>query len=73
MVSSRRSYAGTVATAAHEWVHHYLSFYPLGLSYFRSPDLRTMNETVADIAADEVPPRVLERFGDPPSGPATRW
>ena len=68
VVSSRRSYAGTVATAAHEWVHHYLSFYPLGLSYFRSQDLRTMNETVADIAADEVAERVLERFGDPTVG-----
>lgn len=68
VVSSRRSYAGTVATSAHEWVHHYLSFYPLGLSYFRSQDLRTMNETVADIAADEVAARVLERFGDPTVG-----
>ena len=68
VVSSRRSYAGTVATAAHEWVHHYLSFYPLGLSYFRSQDLRTMNETVADIAGDEVAARVLERFGDPTVG-----
>lgn len=65
VVSSRRSYAGTVATAAHEWVHHYLSFYPLGLSYFRSQELRTMNETVADIVGDEVARRVLERFGDP--------
>ncbi len=65
VVSADRSYAGTVATVAHEWVHHYLTFYPLGLSYFRSQELRTINETVADIVGDEVAALVLERFGDP--------
>jgi hypothetical protein len=65
VVSASRSYADTVGTAAHEWVHHYLAFYPLGLSYFRSQELRTLNETVADVVGDEVAARVLERFGDP--------
>jgi hypothetical protein len=65
VVSASRSYAGTVGTAAHEWVHHYLAFYPLGASYFRSQELRTLNETVADVVGDEVAARVLERFGDP--------
>ena len=49
-----RFVAATVGTAAHEWVHHYLAFYPLGASYFRSQDLRTLNETVADVVGDEV-------------------
>lgn len=65
VVSAGRTYAGTVGTAAHEWVHHYLAFYPLGVSYFRSQELRTINETVADIVGDEVAVRVLDRFGDP--------
>ena len=65
IVSDRSSYAGVLRTSAHEWVHHYLSFYPLGFSYFRDSDLRTINETVADIIGDEVASIVLERWGDP--------
>ncbi len=68
VVNSQRGYAATVATAAHEWVHHYLAFYPLGLSYFRSQEVRTINETVADIAGDEIAALVIERFGDPTIG-----
>lgn len=40
--------------AAHEWVHHYLAFHPLGIRYGLSENLRTLNETVADIAGDEL-------------------
>ena len=40
--------------AAHEWVHHYLAFHPLGLRYGLSEELRALNETVADIAGDEL-------------------
>ena len=65
IVSDSRSYASTVSAAAHEWVHHYLSFYRLGLSYFVSDDLKTINETVASIAGDEIAAAVLDRFGDP--------
>ncbi len=65
VVREGRSYTSTVATAAHEWVHHYLTFYELGLRYNGSSDLRTINETVADIAGDEIAAIVIERFGDP--------
>jgi len=65
VVREGRSYAGTVSTAAHEWVHHYLSFYELGFRYNDSSDLRTINETVADIVGDEIAEIVIERFGDP--------
>jgi len=65
IVSDRSSYGGVLRTASHEWVHHYLSFYPLGFNYFASGDLRTINETVADIVGDEVAAVVLERWGDP--------
>ena len=68
-VSSRRSYAGTLETAAHEWVHHYLAFYPLGYG-IPAGDRLVINETVADLAGDEVALLALERFGDPTSAPA---
>lgn len=60
-----RSYRGAVATAAHEWVHHYLVFYPLGRAYFADDDARTINETVASLVGWELRDAALERFGDP--------
>ncbi len=54
MVRDSRSYGSSINTIVHEWVHHYLFFFPLGWAFFRSNDLRTINETVADIVADEI-------------------
>jgi len=62
VVSNRDSYVETVETVAHEWVHHYLSIYPLGRDYFRSDDVRTINETVADLVGSEVARLVLTRW-----------
>jgi len=53
-VVSSRDYLRTLQIMAHEWTHHYLGFYPLGLSYARGPEMRTINETVADIVGDEL-------------------
>ena len=50
-------YAGldfALEVAAHEWVHHWLWFRPLGRRYFQGGDLTTMNETVANIAGREI-------------------
>ncbi len=47
---------------AHEWIHNFLSLRPLGLNYFSSPELRTMNETAAALAGKEVGHAVVERF-----------
>jgi len=71
VVASGRSYRGTLETSAHEWVHHYLIFYPLGRGFYRSSDLQTINETVADVVGDELSVLILERWGDPTAAPAT--
>jgi hypothetical protein len=39
---------------AHEWTHNYLTLRPLGLNYYTSGQLRTMNETTANIVGHEV-------------------
>lgn len=65
IVTDTRSYRGTLETVAHEWVHHYLTFYPLGVRYFTSRDAEAINETVADIVGDEVAKMVIDRYGDP--------
>jgi hypothetical protein len=48
------SYEATMETAAHEWMHQYLFFAPLGRDYYRGGDLVTLNETVANIAGAEL-------------------
>ena len=39
---------------AHEWMHHYLYFAPLGRAYFESAELTTLNETVANMVGREL-------------------
>ncbi|MBW7885753.1 MAG: hypothetical protein H3C34_24605, partial [Caldilineaceae bacterium] len=51
-----------LTTVAHEWVHNYLSLFPLGLNYSTSADLTILNETVADIVGDEIGLRALRSF-----------
>jgi hypothetical protein len=43
-----------VETAIHEWLHQYLALHALGRRYFASNDMRTLNETVANMAASEL-------------------
>ncbi len=49
-------------TIAHEWTHIYLSLRPLGLGYSSSPEMRTINETVANIIGHEAGLELLRRF-----------
>ncbi len=67
-------YAGlewVISTIAHEWVHTYLAFRPLGWRYYDSGAMRTINETVASIVGDEVGRRVVERFYPEKAAPAS--
>jgi hypothetical protein len=51
-----------LSTIAHEWTHNYLNVRPLGLNYSKTPELRTMNETTANIVGDEVGLLVLQDY-----------
>lgn len=60
-------YARTLELAAHEWLHQYLFFQPLGARYFGGTAVRTINETVADIAGKEIARLVMENEPVPQS------
>ena len=47
---------------AHEWLHHYLYFTPLGRRYYDSGELTTLNETVANMAGRELGDRLFELY-----------
>jgi hypothetical protein len=47
---------------AHEWIHNYLTLRPLGINYFTSPELRTLNETVASMVGKELGLQILKAY-----------
>jgi hypothetical protein len=59
---SMNDYEGTLRLVAHEWLHQYLFFQPLGARYYENDALRTINETVADIAGAELGDLVAEGY-----------
>jgi len=62
MVMRTTNLQWTLNTVAHEWIHNYLTLRPLGILYSETPELRTMNETTASIAGDEIGALVLKKF-----------
>jgi hypothetical protein len=63
-----------VETAAHEWMHQYLAFTPLGFRYVldvtgirKDYDIETMNETVADMVGQEIGEIVYQKYYAPPA------
>lgn len=86
MVIDRYGLTWTLETIAHEWVHNYLSFHPLGWAYLFGGDAVTLNETVADIVGQELgrmiletyypehvpPPPIHQEAPEPPSSPQPR-
>ena len=66
MVIETSSIPFAVETFAHEWLHHYLYFHPLGISYFTGDALageaRIINETTADLFGKEIARIVLQRY-----------
>lgn len=74
MVMETTDLRWTLDTIAHEWTHNYLTLRPLGINYSKTPETRTMNETTASIAGNEVGTYVLENYYPEllASGPAPR-
>lgn len=62
MVMSTTSLPWLGEVVSHEWTHNYLFLRPLGLSYFTSGQLRTMNETTANIVGKEVSQELIRRY-----------
>jgi hypothetical protein len=62
MVARTTNLPWLLSTIAHEWIHNYLTQRPLGLLYGETPELRTMNETTASIAGDEIGALVIKEF-----------
>lgn len=67
MLAETSSIARAVEVFAHEWLHHYLFAFPLGLHYFTGGDgfaseTRIINETTADLFGKAMARKILERY-----------
>ncbi len=62
MVEQTTAFDWLSSTIAHEWTHNWLTWHPLGLNYDTTPQLRTMNETTADIVGNEVGKAMLKHY-----------
>jgi hypothetical protein len=63
-------YERALQIVAHEWTHNFLFFYPLGFHYYSNNDLRTINETVADLVGNELARDVIARWPLDATAPA---
>jgi len=52
-----------LAAVAHEWLHQYLIFYPLGAGYWSSQETREINETTAEMVGQEVGTELATTLG----------
>ncbi len=76
VVSSEASMRHALTTTAHEWLHNWFFFQPLGQHFWDSPEMTTLNETAATLGGWEIGDRayaamtgvVVDR--QPPSPPA---
>jgi hypothetical protein len=55
----------TLSAIAHEWLHGYLFFHPLGRAFFASYDGRSLNETVAELGGRELGRALAAAYGYP--------
>ncbi|MFC2059384.1 hypothetical protein ACFLTS_07115, partial [Chloroflexota bacterium] len=62
VVSQSSDLKHMLSTVAHEWLHQYFFFRPLGWNYWASYEMTTVNETAASIAGDEVGALVYQRY-----------
>ncbi len=54
LVSNEYNSLEIFSTTAHEWLHLYWFFKPFGQNIFKSNEMRTLNETAADLAGREL-------------------
>ena len=62
VIREGRSYERMVDTVFHEWLHQYLVFFPLGRSYIKGGESRTLNESVANLAGSELARLYFEKY-----------
>ncbi len=76
VVSDASGLHWAMVTTAHEWLHHWFFFQPLGQHFWDSHEMTTLNETAATLAGEAIGDRAFTAitgepvFREPPRPPA---
>ena len=76
VVSAGSSLHFALTTVAHEWLHNWFFFQPLGQHFWDSPEMTTLNETAATLGGWEIGDRAYEAMAGiafdraPPTAPS---
>jgi hypothetical protein len=62
MIMETSNLSWLVEVVAHEWSHHWMSFYPIGYNYTVDVQVRSINETVASTLDKEIANLVIARY-----------
>ena len=62
MILENGSLVWVIETVTHEWIHNYLFFKPLGMSYWQSQEPLTMNETTASILGTQIAALLIAHY-----------
>ena len=73
IVSDQAPLRAVLRTGVHEWLHAYLFFRPLGWNWWVSPEMFSLNETVAELAGNELGDAVFVRMGGDLTISASRY
>ena len=57
-----KSLESFLIVTAHEWLHHYLFFKPLGREYWTDSTMTSINETVANMFGEEIGLKAYRKF-----------
>jgi hypothetical protein len=58
MIKPNTNFERLFELTAHEWLHQYLVFYPLGRSIFKNNEMNEINETLANIFGKEISKKI---------------
>ena len=61
LISNSHDLRFILNTVAHEWLHQFFFFHPLGQNFSKSPDMASLNETAANLVGSEIGGLVMER------------
>ena len=59
VVSDQGDMRYSLIVTAHEWLHHWFFFRPLGWNFWASPEMTTLNETAATLGGEEIGERAF--------------
>ena len=63
-IADMQSLEDILTTVAHEWMHHYLFFHPLGRAIYDNEEMMILNESISTIIGNEIGTKVWVKISN---------